>query len=170
MRCLARPRATRRRAERRHHRPRLSPQPRHRPIRQLPAPPPEPAGYDLAADERRGGHTLARHVGRTDEQLRERLRQEPNISAASTYTDRQTAERVVGDAIKASNATLSQWRAREGRRPNLVLDRGAPAPIGRSLRRGQRQAVDCAHAVVVLRWDDRASRDFVLTSYPECRR
>ena len=31
--------------------------------------------YDLVRDEERGGHTLKKHVGRTDEQLEERLRQ-----------------------------------------------------------------------------------------------
>jgi hypothetical protein len=43
---------------------------------------------DLSVDEDMGGHTLARHVGKTDAELRERLRREPNISTASTYTDR----------------------------------------------------------------------------------
>jgi hypothetical protein len=131
---------------------------------------PAPRRYDLAADERRGGHTLARHVGRSDEQLRERLRQEPNISAASTYTDRETAERVVANATEASASALAAWRRRSGRRPNLVLDRDEPSPIGRSLRRGQRQPTDCGHAIVVLRWDERAGSEYVLTSYPECGR
>jgi hypothetical protein len=45
---------------------------------------------DLGGDESRGGHTLARHVGRTDSQLLDRLAREPRISAASTYTDRAT--------------------------------------------------------------------------------
>ena len=43
--------------------------------------------YDLEADEALGGHTMARHVGRTDAQLAERLQRERDISAASTYTD-----------------------------------------------------------------------------------
>lgn len=46
--------------------------------------------YDLERDERRGGHTLSRHVGRSDADLRERLSRERQISAASTYTDRVT--------------------------------------------------------------------------------
>jgi hypothetical protein len=40
------------------------------------------ARYDLGHDEARGGHTLARHVARTDGELRERLARERNISAA----------------------------------------------------------------------------------------
>src|SRR3982750_1152674 len=74
---------------------------------------------DLSIDEGRGGHTLGRHVGRTDEQLRERLQHERNISAASTYTDRETAERAVTAAIESSQGKLQRWFGRGRRRPNL---------------------------------------------------
>ncbi len=39
----------------------------------------------LAAEEAAGGHTIARHVGRTEGQLRSRLAQQPTIPAASTF-------------------------------------------------------------------------------------
>ncbi len=125
---------------------------------------------DLSVDERRGGHTLARHVGRTDDQLRDRLDRERNISAASTYTDRTVAERVVALALAQNASRVEAWVARDGSRPNLAIDyRGAPdVPVGRSLPRGRDSSVICRDAVVVLRWD----RDdyYVLTSYPEVRR
>lgn len=123
---------------------------------------------DLRVDEERGGHTIARHVGRTDAQLRERLDGE-SISAASTYTDLDTAERVVGMTLRRHAARVERWEAREGPRPNLVLPFAAPdqPPIGRVLRRGAREAVEAYAAVVVLRW--RPDGSFVLTSYPEER-
>jgi hypothetical protein len=151
-----------------------APPPAHR---EAPAPPqdrPAPAAadtrYDLARDEARGGHTLARHVGRTDAQLRERLRRE-QISAASTYTDRATAERVVALTLARQRARVDQWLARKGSRPNLALDyRGDRGEtIGRSLTRRNPQSLPCRDAVVVLRWD--GHRGFiVLTSYPEVSR
>lgn len=130
------------------------------------------ARYDLGRDEARGGHTLARHVGRSDAELKERLRREPNISAASTYTDRATAERIVARALARNRTRVDQWLARKGSRPNLVLDyRGGTGdePIGRGLPRRSPQPIPCSDAVVVLRWD--GQRGFlVLTSYPEARR
>jgi hypothetical protein len=48
-------------------------------------------------------------VGRTDEQLRERLKSESNISAASTYTDRSTAERVVGTVMQQEQVRIQRW-------------------------------------------------------------
>src|SRR5512140_559777 len=70
------------------------------------------ATRDLSIDERRGGHTLSRHVGRTDQQLRERLEHERSISAASTYTDRQTAERAVQAAIQGGKQKIERWTER----------------------------------------------------------
>src|SRR5579864_3082552 len=58
------------------------------------------ASRDLSQDESAGGHTLRKHVGRSDAELRERLRHEHNISAASTWTDRATAEAAVGLALQ----------------------------------------------------------------------
>ena len=117
-----------------------------------------------------GGHTLARHVAKTDDELRDRLRREPDISSASTYSDRMTAEEVVGAALSSSGPSFNAWRNRTGRRPNFVLHFAAGRNIGRSITRGHRETVTCEDALIVLRWDDRRHRFYVLTSYPETRR
>jgi hypothetical protein len=123
---------------------------------------------DLRQDERAGGHILRKHVGQTEGQLRERLRREPNITGASTYTDRSTAEHVVGAAIAKSQDQIQTWLSRPGRHPNLVLDYDGDEAIGRTMNRGENQSRPCTHAVVVLRYTGPNSYD-VLTSYPECR-
>lgn len=128
--------------------------------------------YDLDADERLGGHTLERHVGRSDSDLADRLRREPQISAASTYTDAATAKRVVGAAIARSRGRIQEWVGRGGgSRTNLVLNYMEPggAAIGRSLSRRSRTSVPASRALVVLRWLPREQRWIVLTSYPEAR-
>ena len=51
-----------------------------------------PGGGLMAHEGLDGGHTLAKHVGKSDEFLRHRLATEPRIKAASTFYDRQTAE------------------------------------------------------------------------------
>lgn len=122
---------------------------------------------DLAQDEVAGGHTLRKHVGRTDDQLRERLEREPHISAASTYTDRAVAEQTVGAAIAQNSDRVSRWLERSGRRANLVLDYEAAQPVGRVLRRGATSPSSCAHATIVLK--SQMDTYYVLTSYPECR-
>jgi hypothetical protein len=122
---------------------------------------------DLSQDEAAGGHVLRKHVGRTDDELRERLEHERNISGASSYTDRSVAEHVIGAAIAKSQDRIQRWQNRPGGHPNLVLDYDASQPIGRTLNRGDRQSRPCSHAIVVLKYA--APSYYVLTSYPECR-
>jgi hypothetical protein len=123
--------------------------------------------YDLSRDEDRGGHTLRKHVGRTDDELRERLRHERDISAASTWTDRAAAEETVAAALRANRNKIDTWTQRGDRRPNLALHFDAGREIGRSIVQGSDQSVPCTAAVVVLRAD--GDSFFVLTTYPEAR-
>lgn len=122
--------------------------------------------YDLERDEARGGHTLEKHVGQSDEQLHERLTRERNITAASTWKDRATAEVTIAKALGAERGRIESWMRRGARRPNLALHYDAAEVIGRSLRRGDSAAVDCTRAVIVLRADG-PNGFYVLTAYPE---
>jgi hypothetical protein len=122
---------------------------------------------DLSRDEAAGGHVLRKHVDRTDDELRDRLEREHHIAAASTYTDRATAEHAIGTAIAESQNRIQSWLNRSGARPNLVLDYDASQPIGRTINRGEQQSHPCSKAVVVLKYA--VASYYVLTSYPECR-
>jgi len=127
---------------------------------------------DLSRDEAAGGHILRKHVGQTDEQLRERLERERHITGASTYTDRAVAEHAVGAAIAQSQGRIQRWLYSSGGHPNLVLDYDSEQPIGRTMNRGENQSRPCTHALVVLKYDLKyagPNRYYVLTSYPECR-
>ena len=124
--------------------------------------------HDLEHDEAEGGHTLRKHVGQTDAQLAERLRHERNISAASTWTDRETAEETVAEALASDRERVDSWIRRGYPRPNLALHYNAGRVIGRSLGRAEDRAVNCTRAVIVLRADG-ADRYYVLTTYPEAR-
>ncbi|MBI5444396.1 MAG: hypothetical protein HY900_24695 [Deltaproteobacteria bacterium] len=127
--------------------------------------------HDLARDEKRGGHTLSRHVGLSDADLLGRLQRDQRISAASTYTDRLTAEEAVASALRASKKRIDAWTMREGSRANLVIDwPGNGRVIGRSLRRGAKAPVPCTRALVILKWIPDSEIYYVLTSYPEASR
>jgi hypothetical protein len=135
------------------------------PIRESPANGPTQR-YDLERDEQRGGHTLERHVGLSEAELRERLSREPNISAASTWTDRESAERTVDEALRANRGRIETWMRRGMPRPNLAVHLDAGRVIGRTLHRGEGRAVDSTRAVIVLRASG-PDNFYVLTAYPE---
>jgi hypothetical protein len=132
------------------------------------SPPDDVARQDLARDEARGGHTLDKHVGRSDQELRERLARERNISAASTWTNREIAEETVAQALRAERDKIARWEERGYRRPNLALHFDAGRVIGRSIRHGEESSFPSTQAVIVLKADGPNSF-YVLTSYPEDR-
>lgn len=49
----------------------------------------------LADEEAAGGHTLLKHAGKTEPELRARLVAEPNIPAATSFTSLKLAESVL---------------------------------------------------------------------------
>ncbi len=124
-----------------------------------------PGGRDLAADEAAGGHTLARHVSRSDADLAARLAAEPNLAAASSFTDRPTAERAVAAALGAQRTRLDAWLGRERGDTLALAWRGDGSPVGRRLERGAARAGSVDGARVVLR--RRGAGFYVLTAYPE---
>lgn len=144
---------------------------------------------DLANQEGiHNSHVIDKHIGQTDDQLLQRLRDQPSIKAASTFTDLATAQKTTQDALDcigpdANNPAnsgkpnaginnpqkienwLSQPRS-DGSMLNLdpvKFDHAA----GRSIPSGSTTAVD-AHAVkVVLKYKNGIDPPFVVyTSMP----
>ena len=104
--------------------------------------------------------------------MSERLRQQPEISAARPTPILRTAETVVGAALAKERSRIATWSARSGPRPNLALRYTSPGErlIGRSWQRGKVAPNGCFQAVIVLRWDVSRGAFCVLTSYPEVAR
>ena len=70
--------------------------------------------------------------------------------------------------MTAERGRVDSWMRRGFPRANLALHYNAGRVIGRSLRRGDSQTVECSSAVAVLRADGPESF-YVLTTYPEAR-
>ncbi|OIJ65447.1 RNase A-like domain-containing protein [Streptomyces mangrovisoli] len=71
---------------------------------------------DLATEEELyGGHSIDKHVGLTDMQLTQRLRDEssatggPSIPAASTFTDLESAQEYTQYNIRSNSAAIEKW-------------------------------------------------------------
>lgn len=106
-------------------------------------------GGGLAAHEVSGGHTIARHIGKTDADLAARLVAEPRISGASSFIDREVAERAVSDALQARSADIDGWLSGERRRmPAFEVNVGYD--VGRSLLRGATSASTVQRVRIVL--------------------
>ncbi|MFE1844519.1 RNase A-like domain-containing protein [Streptomyces sp. NPDC059515] len=69
----------------------------------------------IAAGLGAGGHSIDKHVGLTDDQLTQRLRDEstgagvPTIPAASSFTDLESAQKYTQHNIRANSAEIDDW-------------------------------------------------------------
>jgi len=125
---------------------------------------------DLKAQELAGGHTIERHVGKSEADLRQRLANEPALPAASSFIDLAEAEAVVDAALHAHAAVVAQWEAALGRRGasrNLALYWQSPHPLGLLVARATGQVHSTCRVKVVLRMLSRSDRGYVvLTAFP----
>jgi hypothetical protein len=77
-----------------------------------------PRGW-LSAHEHSGSHTLLKHVGRSDEQLLQRLASETNLPHASTFISQDRAEEVLSSFLRQRNGSISDWLSSDTARLRL---------------------------------------------------
>ena len=146
---------------------------------------------DLAmAEDLGGGHTIDKHVGKTDAQLLQRLRDQanssgvPSIPAASSFPDLASAQRYTQYCIRQRSAEIDAWLAtgRPPTPPSPVFEvssvRADPNnPLAPSQVTGRTSVVVNGQAILVtdaygvqtrLRYDDSLNPPFaVVTSMPK---
>ncbi|MFG6314318.1 T7SS effector LXG polymorphic toxin [Bacillus velezensis] len=125
-------------------------------------------GGGLAAHEAKGGHLIERHVGKTDKELIERLKTDPNphITASSTFKDRATAERIANSVLNDPKniKKIENW-IDDPKKPKLMLRyKGDGEIIGRSVSRNSELVENVTNAKIILKKDNNGN--FILTGYP----
>lgn len=119
---------------------------------------------------RLGGHTVARHVGRTEAQLRQRIAETASArrppAMISTFDDLATAERAVTRGLQAHKAAIQSW-ARSGANNNLVLDFTIGREVGLGVVRASGQAQRLSRIKIVLKKETyNGMPHYILTSFP----
>ena len=108
-----------------------------------------PGGGLIAHEGVDRGHTLARHVGKSEAFLRHRLATEPGIQAASTFYDREVAEEAVSDLLSRNRRTVNGWLVRQQRQ--LILTGRSNRSLGVLILRGSSVAREESGIKVILR-------------------
>lgn len=117
-----------------------------------------------------GGHTIERHVGRSDTYLRRRLekrRGSESLSAASTFANLRQAEQFIGETLRRNASSIWRWLHSRSRHPLAVSARFSE-PTGRVML-PQTKVAEAAHGVrVLLLKDASAPQGFrIKTAFPE---
>ncbi|WP_174823813.1 RHS repeat-associated core domain-containing protein, partial [Pseudomonas koreensis] len=85
-------------------------------------------GGGLEAHESRGGHVIAKHVERSEAQLRARLQAEPHIPIASTFPNRFEAEAALSNVMRNNQKKIDDFV--KGKAKKLVINEKASIPAG----------------------------------------
>jgi len=119
----------------------------------------------LITHENCGGHTIERHIEKSDAYLRNRLNTS-SISAASSFYELNQAGQVIYNAISRNSSRVNSWLNGNGG-SRLVLDYSHHRNIGKVLRRGSSYPYSTRRFRVVL--DRRNCSGYgyrILTAYP----
>ena len=115
-------------------------------------------GGGLAAHEAAGGHTLEKHVGKSEEFLARRLATEPDIRGASSFYDREVAEQSISDLLKANRSEIERWLRTDGKK--VVLTGTASRALGSCLSRATEEITEGTGIRLVLRRDPGAHEGY----------
>jgi hypothetical protein len=122
-------------------------------------------GGGLQTHESAGGHLIEKHVGKTDDELVNRLSQEPKITGSSSFPDRATAERVVSETIDANQVQISQFLSGKGK--TLVLKCDAGHYVGNIISKEQTTPIGTSKVTIVIKRDASTPAGYrIQTEYP----
>lgn len=115
-----------------------------------------------------GGHTIAKHIAKTPDELAQRLATIPTMRAATTFTNVRIAEEAISGAVKDNQEWIKIW-VRSSTRPlsPLVVNYSAGRVIGYGLRRGEQNIIKLTNLRVVIRFEVFHGKPYyILTAYP----
>nr|BAL54464.1 hypothetical protein HGMM_F16E03C03 [uncultured Planctomycetota bacterium] len=99
--------------------------------------------------ERLGGHTIAKHVGKSPRELLRRLETEAHLEYASTFRSVEEAENYIALVLEAHADKIAAWLRQTGQQARkLELRLRFDQAVGQVLRRGSSELED-GHEVVV---------------------
>ncbi|MGF6537640.1 RNase A-like domain-containing protein [Paraburkholderia youngii] len=107
--------------------------------------------HEAKAGSRIGGHTLLKHVGRTEAQLRERLRLEPTKRVVSSFVNLEEAEWAISETMRANALLIKAWT--KAPREPLRLKKDVGRKVGYALIRKTDTLVDSSKVWVVLKYE-----------------
>jgi len=108
---------------------------------------------------------MEKHVGRTNKQLLDRLKQEPNIPAASTFHDRTSAELAISSAINENKTKTNNFL--KGSNNQLVIIQKPKEPIGTSIKKKTTTPVPGKEIYLIIRRDKNMPNGYrIHTGFP----
>ncbi|SMP80990.1 hypothetical protein SAMN02744783_04777 [Serratia sp. CC22-02] len=115
-----------------------------------------------------GGHTIAQHVAKSQDELAQRLAKNPTMRAATSFTNMRIAEEAISEAVKHNQEWIKVWAGSSTRPASpLVANYSAGRVIGYGLLRGEQTTTKLSNLRVVIRFEVFHGKPYyILTAYP----
>lgn len=123
--------------------------------------------HEKSASEINLGHTIEKHVGKSEAWLRNRLETDPNLrntDFVSTFFNEETANRAQGRFVKQHREQIDRWLKSGEHR--LEAEVTMEQPVGIVVERGKGGSVETARVRLTLVRDDSAQGWHFKTSFP----
>lgn len=123
--------------------------------------------HEAASGSRLGGHTIAKHVAKSESELRARLAAEPRIQAASSFTNLRVAEAAISKVLQMEAESVKAW-ARAGNPASVLrLTRDVGSTVGNGVVRATGRLSQMQKVRVVLRFQTYNGQPYyILTAFP----
>ncbi|WP_337927126.1 RNase A-like domain-containing protein [Buttiauxella sp. S19-1] len=109
---------------------------------------------------------MEKHVGKSDAELIVRFKEEPRLSASSSFYDADTADRAIGNGIAANKQQLTNWLA--GDQERLVLQHEEKFSVGQVIQKGTEASHPSNKITIVIDKDPLMPNGYrVHTAYPK---
>ncbi|HHI1839283.1 RNase A-like domain-containing protein [Enterobacter cloacae] len=114
-----------------------------------------------------GGHTLANHVGKTDNELLARFEQNKRLIMSSTFKNLNVAESVISRAIYYNRANIKSLLGGGNRGGRLTIVYPAGQEIGYGFSRGSTQRISMRSVRIVIELKEYNGKPYyILTAFP----
>lgn len=121
----------------------------------------------LGRHETPPGHTIERHVGKTLDELAQRLAASPGLRRASTFDDQASAEHLIGSAIDRRQAEIREWLASTDHSRRLTITEDLGKPTGTTLLPDGSVSTPTSIRIVLFAEPHAPSGWRILTAFPD---
>ncbi|HLK69823.1 MAG TPA: RNase A-like domain-containing protein [Bryobacteraceae bacterium] len=124
--------------------------------------------HEAAAGSKVGGHTILKHIGKTEAELRARLLAEGGIPAASTFESLEIAEKTLYQGLKTNRTAIEAWAKTAAPGARKAFFYNAPGAVGQGVVRASNQLVKMSKVRFVLKMEAfQGKLYYILTAFPE---
>lgn len=114
-----------------------------------------------------GGHTIRKHIAKTDEELLARLAHSRDARSATSFHSVEQAEKFVSAALRANRIKIIRWSNTGRIEKPLEITWDAGTTVGYRFRKGSQVKWAVSRVRVVLKGQEYLGKPyFILTSYP----